>query len=234
MKLDFRGDAQNPADAHARPRPTGAILRLVRSAPELQALASGQVDAVIDPASGEVFLLPDAQQALQEDHARMRSLLALSVDWYWEQDANYRFTSHSSSTPGNTAPYDHDIVGKQLWELPFENMQESDWRMHRQLLQWRSNLRDLELQCIDATGESHWLSLCAEPWFGADNVFNGYRGTMRDITLRKESEVSVRLPQRHALEVSSEELLGGGPMRQMGNALQTACSLRCRAGPIWA
>jgi len=42
----------------------GRILRLVNSGPERQALESGQVDAVLDPASGHAFLLPDAQLAL--------------------------------------------------------------------------------------------------------------------------------------------------------------------------
>ena len=42
----------------------GRILRLVRSGPELRALESGQVDAVLDSATGTAFLLPDAQRAL--------------------------------------------------------------------------------------------------------------------------------------------------------------------------
>jgi CRP-like cAMP-binding protein len=40
------------------------ILRLVKSGPERQALDSGQVDAVLDPATGTALLLPDAQRAL--------------------------------------------------------------------------------------------------------------------------------------------------------------------------
>ena len=68
------------------PRPAGLgfegrILRLVKGAPELRAIESGQVDAVIDPATGKAFLLPDAQQALREAQARNRSLLSLSADW---------------------------------------------------------------------------------------------------------------------------------------------------------
>src|SRR4051794_14144816 len=134
MKPNLDGLAQNLVDPPASPRRLGAILRLVKSDPEQQAIASGQVDAVIDPASGEVFLLPDAQQALQEDHARLRSLLALSVDWFWEQDENHRFVSHSTTVAENTAPYDGGIIGKLLWELPFDNMLEADWVAHRQQL----------------------------------------------------------------------------------------------------
>jgi CRP-like cAMP-binding protein len=42
----------------------GRILRLVKSGPERRALDSGEVDAVLDPASGVALLLPDAQRAL--------------------------------------------------------------------------------------------------------------------------------------------------------------------------
>jgi CRP-like cAMP-binding protein len=44
--------------AHSR------ILRLVQSGPERQAIDAGQVDAVLDPASGTALLLPDARRAL--------------------------------------------------------------------------------------------------------------------------------------------------------------------------
>ena len=42
----------------------GRILRLVRSGPERQALEAGQVDAVLDRATGAAFLLPAAHRAL--------------------------------------------------------------------------------------------------------------------------------------------------------------------------
>jgi len=55
----------------------GRILRLVKSGPELQALESGQVDAVLDAATGTAYLLPDAQRALSAAGGQIaNSLLA--------------------------------------------------------------------------------------------------------------------------------------------------------------
>jgi CRP-like cAMP-binding protein len=55
----------------------GRILRLVKSGPELRALESGQVDAVLDAATGTAFLLPDAQRALSAAGGQIaNSLLA--------------------------------------------------------------------------------------------------------------------------------------------------------------
>jgi PAS domain S-box-containing protein len=172
------------------PRPSaglgfeGRILRLVKGAPELRAIKSGQVDAVIDPATGKAFLLPDAQQALREEQARSRGLLSLSADWTWELDEGYRFVSHSSTAAGNAAPYDEGIIGKRFWELPFE-MQEADWKVHRRLLEWRTTFRDLELRCTDRAGEVRYVSFSGEPIFDREEKFKGYRGITRDITERR-------------------------------------------------
>jgi PAS domain S-box-containing protein len=162
----------------------GRILRLVKGAPELRAIESGQVDAVIDPASGKAFLLPDAQQALREDQVRNRSLLALSADWTWELDEDFRFVWHSSTAAGNDAPYDDGIIGKRIWELSFE-LEEADWKVHRRLLEWRTTFHDLELRCTGPAGEARFVSFSGEPIFNRENKFTGYRGITRDVTERK-------------------------------------------------
>jgi CRP-like cAMP-binding protein len=59
----------------------GRILRLVKSGPEREALESGQVDAVLDPATGTAFLLPEARRALSAaDGPVANSLLAALSD----------------------------------------------------------------------------------------------------------------------------------------------------------
>jgi PAS domain S-box-containing protein len=162
----------------------GRILRLVKSGPELRAIQSGEVDAVIDPATGKAFLLPDAQLALREDQTRNRSLLALSADWTWELDDDYRFTSHSSTVAGNAAPYGDGTIGKRLWELPFD-LEEADWKVHRRLLEWRTTFRDLELRCTERAGDVRYVSFSGEPIFDRNGKFTGYRGLTRDITERR-------------------------------------------------
>ena len=55
----------------------GRILRLVKSGPERQALDSGEIDAVLDPATRTAHLLPEAQRALMQGGAQpVNSLLA--------------------------------------------------------------------------------------------------------------------------------------------------------------
>ncbi len=161
------------------------FLRLVKGAPERAAIATGQVDAVLDPASGKVFLLPGAQQALHARQARANALLALAADWTWEQDENYHFTSHAGTAARQRAPCEAIVPGKPLWELGLTTRPGLDWRTHRQQLEWRATFRDLELGWTNAAGDERWVSLDGEPVFDAQDQFRGYRGTVRDITYRE-------------------------------------------------
>jgi PAS domain S-box-containing protein len=191
---------RDPHRANGGAGSSARILHLVKSEPERQAIESGQIDAVMDPATGSAVLLPEAQAALHEDKARVRSLLALSSDWCWEQDEFYRFVSHTGASSGSSGIYDESIIGKTLRDAPFDGMSEADWQTHRRLLEWRATFRDLELRCTDRAGEKRWASISGEPIFDEQDQFRGYRGTMRDITLRKQSEALAHKPIRIACD----------------------------------
>jgi CRP-like cAMP-binding protein/PAS domain-containing protein len=57
--------ARSPSDLQAEAAFKDWIRRLVKGAAELAALEAGQIDAVMDPATGSAILLPEAQAALQ-------------------------------------------------------------------------------------------------------------------------------------------------------------------------
>lgn len=174
------------------------ILRLVKGARECRAIKSGQVDAIIDPGSGRVILLPDAQAALLDHKARFRSLVELASDGHWEQDEHYRFTTHTGTAIGNEQAGDGDIRGKTLWDLPFDNTREIDWQTHRTQLEWRAIFRDLEVGCVSRAGKLRIISLSGEPIFDSNARFTGYRGITRDITGLKQAETAAPQSDRLA------------------------------------
>jgi PAS domain S-box-containing protein len=157
------------------------ILRLVKGPAERQAIKSGQIDAIMDPATGRAILLPQAHQALSRDQARDRSLVKLSSDWQWEKDSQHRFVSCEGAIIGSSGFDDKTIIGKKLWDLPFDNMSDVEWRAHRRDLMRRTAYRDLELRSRDGAGEVHYFSVSGEPAFDAAGKFKGYRGTAREI-----------------------------------------------------
>jgi diguanylate cyclase (GGDEF)-like protein/PAS domain S-box-containing protein len=116
------------------------------------------------------------------------SLLELLSDWYWEQDAEFRFTVVSRRSPENPGADPFPYVGHKHWEQPALNLSEQDWERHRAQLAWHQPFRDLELQHLTEDGRIVWVSLSGQPVFDEIGTFVGYRGIGRDITTQKRAD----------------------------------------------
>lgn len=190
MNPHRRAPKRPSSGMHVAPGLEDLIRQLVKSPSERQAIESGQVDAIIDPATGRAILLPQAQEALREDQARDRSLLRLSSDWQWEKDKHYRFVSCEGAIIGSSEFEDKTIIGKRLWDLPFDNMSKVGWRAHRRELERHAAYRDLELRSRDHAGGVRYFSVSGEPIFDEQGQFKGYRGTARDISSFKLADAA--------------------------------------------
>jgi diguanylate cyclase (GGDEF)-like protein/PAS domain S-box-containing protein len=116
------------------------------------------------------------------------TLLELLSDWYWEQDAEFRFTVISRRSPEKPGTDPFPYVGHKHWEQPALNLTEEDWERHRAQLAWHQPFRDLELQHLTDDGRLVWVSLSGQPVFDEVGTFVGYRGVGRDITTQKRAE----------------------------------------------
>ena len=156
-----------------------------------------------DIAFGISALRSNSQREAAE--ARFRDLTELSSDWYWEQDANLRFTLVSPSVlqAGGVRP--EELIGKTRWETA-DDGEEEKWAAHRALLEARQPFTDFEYRRRDFEGRWHWYSASGKPLFDADGTFRGYRGTGRDITARRRADAAVRL-NSSAVESSANGIL---------------------------
>ncbi|HEY5899965.1 MAG TPA: diguanylate cyclase [Burkholderiales bacterium] len=141
---------------------------------------------------------PAREEEVHNNERQESSLLELLSDWYWEQDAEFRFTVVSSrrahdGTPAGGDPFPY--VGRKHWEQPALNLTEADWERHRAQLEWHQPFRDFELQQVGEDGRVVWVSLSGMPVFDEAGGFKGYRGIGRDITHEKRSEELRRLEQ---------------------------------------
>lgn len=211
------GSAETGAQ-RAVPRFEARILQLVQGTRERRAIAQGEVDAILDPASGRAILLPDAQSALVELKRHFRSLVALACDGYWEQDEHHRFTACNGTALG--AANCTGTLGRALWDLEFERGDSSDWQTLRLSLAQHRVFRDFELAQRDGDGVLRHLSLSGEPKFDGDGRFRGYRGITRDLTA-----TSAPVGQGHAQGLLARATL---------NALPTPVCLLNAAGVIVA
>jgi diguanylate cyclase (GGDEF)-like protein/PAS domain S-box-containing protein len=125
---------------------------------------------------------------LQKSERRFRSLTSLSSDWFWEQDAELRFTSISGHFCESTGISEEDHIGKARWELPRVEPPPEGWAAHRVRLAARMTFHDLQLRRRLPDGSYSYSSVSGEPVFGDNGKFLGYRGIGRDITQQKMAE----------------------------------------------
>ncbi|MCC6657002.1 MAG: PAS domain S-box protein [Rhodocyclaceae bacterium] len=148
-------------------------------------------------------------EALIESENRFRVLTALSADWYWEQDENFRFTQ-IQGVPGSLDRVSHrnDILGKRRWEAATIGIDAAQWAAHRAQLERHEAFRNFEYGVIIKEGEAPvFVSVSGEPVFDAAGVFKGYRGVGSDITARRRMEAELRQSEarlQQVLEATSE------------------------------
>lgn len=147
------------------------------------------VEWTVDRTAGE---LSKSEAALRGSEARSRSLAEVTADGYWEQDVDLRYTLFEGSRPETIDKLAGvTTFGLHRWDLPTVVPGVVDWETHKSVLAARQTFRGLEQLLYDGQGKMCWLSLSGEPIYTSQGIFAGYRGTVRDITDRKESELMI-------------------------------------------
>src|SRR6058998_1020514 len=143
---------------------------------------------------------------------------SLSSDWYWEQDAQLRFT-HVQVRSGDPVEQAlaEAIIGKKRWETGIEI--EGGWDEHRAALEARSPFRDVLMWRELDDGSRRYVLTSGEPVFDAKGSFTGYRGVGRDVTAQKRVERLLRLEQRVMRRLSD----AAPPHETLPRALQAIC-----------
>jgi diguanylate cyclase (GGDEF)-like protein/PAS domain S-box-containing protein len=160
---------------------------------------------------------------------RLRNLIRLSSDFYWEQDAWQRFTLllHRDM---DMPEYDPRIsLGKTLWDLAGAEPGDPAWEPYRRAQESRQAFVGFVHRFVHPMLGPRYVSVNGQPTFDAEGRFKGYCGTARDVTER------VRFDRRMAIEHGVASLLtavGGIEeatpriIRSICEALGWACGAR--------
>ncbi|ALK96640.1 diguanylate cyclase [Massilia sp. WF1] len=176
----------------------------------------------------DVLARKRTEKALQESEQRFRQLVAMSSDWYWEQDAQLRFvalTGHFTEKSGIAV---ERILGRTRAELVGSLADSDAGREHLAAIEAREPFRNMEYRSLDDNGEERWYCVSGQPIFDDAGRFTGYRGTGSDITARKITEQRVH-------HVAQHDVLTGLPNRSLlQDRLGQAVAYANRSGhPVW-
>src|SRR5450830_28275 len=168
------------------------------------------------------------ERALQESEHRFKRLLALSSDWYWEQDVNFCFTSITNGFFEKGRLERADYIGYTRWHSQ-PAMQQTTWgRAHMAQLEARLPFANLEYAITGKDGVTRWFTTNGEPVYDAQGEFRGYRGTGSEITERKLAEQRIQ-------HIAHHDALTGLPNRVLlQDRLAQAVAYANRSGhPLW-
>lgn len=169
----------------------GSILWL-RERCRVQRTADGKPWRLIGTLS-DVTLSRRLIDSLRDSEVRFRSLVELSSDWYWQQDAEFRFVEFSGAPAGPAGRYvNASLLGHRRWEGERLGVSAEAWAQHEATLARHDAFQDFEYGVELPGGERVYFSTSGEPVYDERGNFQGYRGVGRDITARRRMEEALR------------------------------------------
>src|SRR6185437_8947090 len=148
------------------------------------------------------------QIALRESEQRFRDFAESCGDWFWETDADHRFTLCIGNIHNKNDSLQGAPIGKTSWELASADPQTDPmWCEHKQALDARQPFRRFRYPLQTSDGQKLHLSTNGIPVFDGDGEFAGYRGTFFDVTASLEARTRTQQAEsrlRNAVDSISE------------------------------
>lgn len=147
-----------------------------------------------------------AEAALQHSEQRIRDYAETAFDWFWETDAESRFTLVPSGlSDWGINPISR--VGKRRWDFADDFGEEPEkWREHFAVLDAHKPFRDFRYRTTRGDGSPVWVTTSGKPIFDESGVFLGYRGVSSDVTPAVRAEAELRRAQAEQLALQAHKI----------------------------
>lgn len=148
-------------------------------------------------------------RALADNEERFRDFAEASQDWFWEMDADLRFSYFSDRFYWASGVRPEEMLGRTRRESLWDDPDTEPWKSHIADLEAHRAFRDFIHARRRADGVMNYLSISGKPIFDQDGIFKGYRGTGRNITSqwRAENELARAKDAAEAANRSKTEFL---------------------------
>ena len=186
---------------------TRAARRLTRGKPteaiSLSDRAPAELDSLATSFNLMVTRISEANRQLQASEARFKDFAETAADWFWETNAEHRFTYLSEQFERSTGISAGDCLDATLDSVfGARTSSEQQHRSYVQALGEQNPLEDIELKWQRSDGTARIQHVSGVPCVDHDGVFRGYRGTGRDVTTARE------LSQQLSHQASHDSLTG--------------------------
>ena len=167
---------------------------------------------------GYVGALTDITERKRAEKDRLQSTQRLeditdaASDWFWEMDADLRFTYISDRYEEVARISADHFYGKRMDETYPRSVKKfpQNWKIYLEAVAARRDFRNFIHDDIRKDGLRRVISNTGKAIFDEDGIFQGYRGTTTDITSQRVAEEALRDSQAmlaDAIESISERFV---------------------------
>lgn len=131
------------------------------------------------------------EAALVRSEQRFRDFAKSASDWYWETNAELKFTYVSERYRQITGFDGSTILGRTRHQVTMEETNNEKWTQHLADLHQHRPFKEFSYKLRTAEGDVITIAINGVPIFDSGGEFMGYRGIGTDITQRVEAEQAV-------------------------------------------
>ncbi len=142
--------------------------------------------------------LKQAEKAVDESEQRFRDFAENGADWFWETDADLKFSYIAGKFKEILGMSAGDILGKDKPEVyrGIYDLESPKWKQHLVSLKEHLPISNYEYSWTRSDGTEREININGTPRFDETGIFLGYRGVGRDVTERAHLEEQIRRAQK--------------------------------------
>jgi PAS domain S-box-containing protein len=184
--------------------------RLSEAEATIEALISGQIDAVVDTRTKGPVLLSKAQDALRASEERYRQIVETANEGIWTIDANSITTFMNGRMAGMLGYTQDEVIGMPLTSI----VSKAEQPKAASNIQSLRHGRRSESAFIRKDGTEVWVSVSSTPRMNAAGEYAGALAMITDRTEHREAEEALRRSEqqyRQIVETTTDGIITVDP-----------------------